>query len=289
MLCGHAQGRLYRRVRVSLPAQPAGRQRPTRDSGGDVPGADRCRDHRGHRAHAAADAVPDCRFRRRRADPAPTAVRARDGSISRPRRRAVERACAIRADRRSASLCTACALCRPMRCEPCSTSLPASKSIHIHVAEQEREVAAAQQHLGARPIEWLLEHAPRRSALVPGACDASTPAELKAIAATGAVIALCPTTEANLGDGIFPLPHVARGRRHVRDRLRQSHLVVAHRRVALAGVRSATGHQASQCAGRAERSVDRRNALAARLRGGHARERRETSARSRPAVAPTSS
>ena len=86
------------------------------------------------------------------------------------------------------------------------TSLPASKAIHIHVAEQEREVAAAQQHLGARPIEWLLEHTrvDRRWCLVHA--THSTPAELKAVAATGAVIALCPTTEANLGDGIFPLP-----------------------------------------------------------------------------------
>ena len=39
------------------------------------------------------------------------------------------------------------------------TSLPAIETIHIHIAEQDREVTAAQQHLGARPIEWLLEHA----------------------------------------------------------------------------------------------------------------------------------
>src|SRR4029079_15194162 len=38
------------------------------------------------------------------------------------------------------------------------TSLPSTKSIHIHIAEQDREVAAAQQHLHARPIEWLAEH-----------------------------------------------------------------------------------------------------------------------------------
>ncbi len=86
------------------------------------------------------------------------------------------------------------------------TSLPAGKAIHIHIAEQEREVAAAQQHLGARPIEWLVEHArvDRRWCLVHA--THSTSAELKAVAATGAVIGLCPTTEANLGDGMFPLP-----------------------------------------------------------------------------------
>ena len=86
------------------------------------------------------------------------------------------------------------------------TSLPASKTIHIHIAEQEREVAAAQQHLHARPIEWLMEHArvDRRWCLVHATHVLS--AELKALAATGAVIGLCPTTEANLGDGLFPLP-----------------------------------------------------------------------------------
>jgi formimidoylglutamate deiminase len=86
------------------------------------------------------------------------------------------------------------------------TSVPAIKAIHIHVAEQEREVASAQQHLGARPIEWLIEHArvDRRWCLVHA--THATAAELKAVAATHAVIGLCPTTEANLGDGIFPLP-----------------------------------------------------------------------------------
>jgi formimidoylglutamate deiminase len=85
------------------------------------------------------------------------------------------------------------------------TSLPAIETIHIHVAEQEREAAAAQQHLGARPIEWLIEHArvDRRWCLVHA--THCTHAELEAVAAGGALIALCPTTEANLGDGSFPL------------------------------------------------------------------------------------
>jgi formimidoylglutamate deiminase len=85
-------------------------------------------------------------------------------------------------------------------------SLPAVRTIHIHIAEQEREVAAAQQHLGARPIEWLIEHArvDRRWCLVHA--THATHAELKAVAASSAVIVLCPTTEANLGDGHFALP-----------------------------------------------------------------------------------
>jgi formimidoylglutamate deiminase len=86
------------------------------------------------------------------------------------------------------------------------SAMTGGKVVHIHISEQEREVASAQQHLGARPIEWLIEHAPvdRRWCLV-HATHASA-SELQALAATKAVIVLCPTTEANLGDGLFALP-----------------------------------------------------------------------------------
>jgi formimidoylglutamate deiminase len=77
--------------------------------------------------------------------------------------------------------------------------------IHIHIAEQEREVASCIEVLGARPIEWLADHfsLSARWTLVHG--THATPAELQTVARTCALIALCPTTEANLGDGIFPL------------------------------------------------------------------------------------
>lgn len=77
--------------------------------------------------------------------------------------------------------------------------------IHIHIAEQEREVRACQEHLGKRPIEWLLENAPvdERWCLVHA--THVTAAELQGVVAAGAVVGLCPTTEANLGDGIFPM------------------------------------------------------------------------------------
>jgi formimidoylglutamate deiminase len=80
-----------------------------------------------------------------------------------------------------------------------------SKTIHIHIAEQEREVEAARQHLERRPIEWLLEkvHVDERWCLVHA--THATAEELAGVAAVQAIIALCPTTEANLGDGIFPL------------------------------------------------------------------------------------
>ena len=76
--------------------------------------------------------------------------------------------------------------------------------IHIHVAEQPQEVADCLRHTGQRPVRWLLDHAPvdARWCLIHAThADAD---ELAALAASGAVAGLCPTTEANLGDGVFP-------------------------------------------------------------------------------------
>lgn len=78
--------------------------------------------------------------------------------------------------------------------------------IHIHVAEQVAEVAECAAVLGAPPVAWLLDHAPvdPRWCLV-HATHATSP-EIAAAAARGAVIGLCPSTEADLGDGIFDFP-----------------------------------------------------------------------------------
>ncbi|NIK07230.1 formiminoglutamate deiminase [Xanthomonas arboricola] len=77
--------------------------------------------------------------------------------------------------------------------------------IHIHIAEQQREVEACLAWSGQRPVQWLLANAPvdARWCLVHAThVDAS---ELQAIAGSGAVVGLCPITEANLGDGVFPM------------------------------------------------------------------------------------
>ena len=78
--------------------------------------------------------------------------------------------------------------------------------IHLHIAEQEREVSECLRHRGRRPIEWLLEQAPvdERWCLVHA--THATHTEQDAIARSRASVVLCPTTEANLGDGIFDLP-----------------------------------------------------------------------------------
>lgn len=76
--------------------------------------------------------------------------------------------------------------------------------VHIHAAEQVREVEECIAWSGRRPVEWLLEHAPidRRWCLI-HATHMST-AETASLASSGAVAGLCPVTEASLGDGIFP-------------------------------------------------------------------------------------
>ncbi|MDB5415572.1 MAG: formimidoylglutamate deiminase [Rubritepida sp.] len=78
--------------------------------------------------------------------------------------------------------------------------------IHIHAAEQEREVEECLAATGLRPVEWLLRNVPldRRWVLIHA--THMTPAETRELAATGAVAGLCPSTEASLGDGVFPLP-----------------------------------------------------------------------------------
>ncbi|KYG24412.1 N-formimino-L-glutamate deiminase [Bradyrhizobium sp. AT1] len=75
--------------------------------------------------------------------------------------------------------------------------------VHIHAAEQVREVEDCLAWSGRRPVQWLLEHAPvdRRWCLIHA--THMTNEEVVAFAASGAVAGLCPITEASLGDGIF--------------------------------------------------------------------------------------
>jgi len=82
----------------------------------------------------------------------------------------------------------------------------ASSPIHLHAAEQPGEVDEALAAFGKRPIDYLLSTftVDRRWCFVHAThMDAN---ETRALAQSGAVAGLCPTTEGNLGDGIFPLP-----------------------------------------------------------------------------------
>ena len=78
--------------------------------------------------------------------------------------------------------------------------------IHIHIAEQPKEVAEVQAGLGARPVEWLLDNAPVGADWCLIHATHMTARETRAMAASGSVAGLCPVTEANLGDGPFNGP-----------------------------------------------------------------------------------
>jgi formimidoylglutamate deiminase len=78
--------------------------------------------------------------------------------------------------------------------------------VHIHIAEQPKEVTDIQAWLGARPIEWLLHNANVNSNWCLIHATHMTDDETKAMAKSGAVAGLCPITEANLGDGPFNGP-----------------------------------------------------------------------------------
>ena len=75
--------------------------------------------------------------------------------------------------------------------------------IHIHAAEQIREVEECVAAFGRRPVEWLLENAALDERWCVIHATHTTADEIKALAASRAVVGLCPLTEASLGDGIF--------------------------------------------------------------------------------------
>ncbi len=82
--------------------------------------------------------------------------------------------------------------------------LDAAAPIHIHIAEQQKEVSECEAWCGQRPLAWLFDNigVDRRWCLVHATHVVD--GEMQRLAASGAVAGLCPTTEANLGDGLFP-------------------------------------------------------------------------------------
>jgi len=84
-------------------------------------------------------------------------------------------------------------------------AMPAGRPLHIHIAEQPGEVEQSLAFSGWRPVEYLLENIgiDERWCLVHATHLNAD--EIKALAASNAVAGICPTTEANLGDGLFPL------------------------------------------------------------------------------------
>ena len=83
-------------------------------------------------------------------------------------------------------------------------ALPPDMPVHIHVAEQVKEVEDCLAFSGLRPVEMLLKEFALSDRWTAIHATHMTAAETEALARSGAIAGLCPTTEANLGDGIFP-------------------------------------------------------------------------------------
>jgi formimidoylglutamate deiminase len=79
----------------------------------------------------------------------------------------------------------------------------ADAPVHIHVAEQPAEVEECVAQLGARPVQWLVDNQPLDARWCLVHATHMLPGEAEAAAQSGAVAGLCPTTEADLGDGLF--------------------------------------------------------------------------------------
>ncbi len=84
-------------------------------------------------------------------------------------------------------------------------AIDASAPIHVHAAEQTKEVDDCLDATGQRPVEWLLSNFSVDARWCFIHATHMTARETLALARSGAVAGLCPTTEANLGDGLFPM------------------------------------------------------------------------------------
>ena len=84
-------------------------------------------------------------------------------------------------------------------------ALPMDARIHVHIAEQMAEVEECITLRGARPVQWLLDNATVDARWTLVHATHLDDAEVQGIARSGATVAICTTTEGNLGDGLFTL------------------------------------------------------------------------------------
>ncbi|MFC5551729.1 formimidoylglutamate deiminase [Massilia aerilata] len=90
--------------------------------------------------------------------------------------------------------------------------MPAGRPLHIHIAEQQLEVQQCLDATGMRPVDYLMHEVEVDARWCLVHATHLSDSETAALAASGACAGLCPTTEANLGDGLFPLaPYIAAG------------------------------------------------------------------------------
>ena len=86
---------------------------------------------------------------------------------------------------------------------------------HMHVEEQQQEIAESRAVYGKRPLELLLEQPGGLDGVTAVHCTHSRPDQLRRFVQLGGRICVCPTTEANLGDGIPPLAAVVESHRRL--------------------------------------------------------------------------
>ncbi len=80
-----------------------------------------------------------------------------------------------------------------------------SVPFHIHISEQLKEIEDCKAYLGKRPVEWLCDNAQLSARFQLVHATHLTDQEVQQIAQSKAQVVICPSTEGNLGDGIFPL------------------------------------------------------------------------------------
>ncbi|WP_286234318.1 formimidoylglutamate deiminase [Thalassotalea sediminis] len=83
-------------------------------------------------------------------------------------------------------------------------SLASDAPIHIHIAEQQKEVADCIAHYNKRPVQWLFDNIDVDQHWCLIHATHIDEQERKLMVEKGVIAGICPTTEANLGDGIFP-------------------------------------------------------------------------------------
>ncbi len=83
-------------------------------------------------------------------------------------------------------------------------AIDAKAPVHIHLAEQVKEVNDCISWGEQRPVDWLLANMPVDSRWCLVHCTHVSQTEAEKLSASSATVGLCPTTEGNLGDGIFP-------------------------------------------------------------------------------------
>jgi len=91
---------------------------------------------------------------------------------------------------------------------------PKDLPFHLHVSEQKKEVTDCLAYCNRRPMQWLLENLPVNERFHLIHSTHLDDHELQQLAKSGANVVLCPSTEGNLGDGIFRMKEYVKLKGH---------------------------------------------------------------------------